>query len=198
MGTKGRLVIVSGPSGVGKNTIVRALAAHRSFHFSVSATTRPARPAETEGVDYHFVDASRFEAMIQEGELLEWAEFAGHRYGTPFHQVLKPIEAGEDVVLDVEVSGALQVMDGYPEAVSIFMMPPSLAELEARMRGRRDMSEQQIATRLAIARDQMPVGRARFRHVVVNEDLDETVAAIMEILGRPPVDPPDVAEPSEG
>ena len=159
------------------------MAAHRAFHFSVSATTRQARPAETDGVDYHFVDPVTFSSMIEEGRLLEWAEFAGSRYGTLREEVLGYLEEGRDVVLDVEVSGALQVMESYPDTVSIFVMPPSIEELESRMRGRRDMSESQIATRLALAQDQMEVGPNRFRHVVVNKDLDATVAAIMDILG---------------
>ena len=177
------MVIISGPSGVGKNTVVRAMAAQRTFHFSVSATTRQARPAETDGVDYHFVDAEIFSSMIEEARLLEWAEFAGSRYGTLREEVLGYLEDGQDVVLDVEVSGALQVMESYPDAVSIFVMPPSIEELESRMRGRRDMSEAQIATRLALAKEHMEVGPKRFRHVVVNQDLDATVGAIMDILG---------------
>ena len=180
---RGRLVIISGPSGVGKNTVVRGMAERRTFHFSVSATTRPARPGETDGVDYHFVDAGTFSSMIEEDRLLEWADFAGSRYGTLREEVLDYLEDGHDVVLDVEVSGALQVMASYPDAISIFVMPPSIEELESRMRGRRDMSEPQIATRLALAEEQIAVGPERFRHVVVNEDLDATVAAIMDILG---------------
>ena len=134
-------------------------------------------------MDYHFVDSEAFESMVAEDRLLEWAEFAGSRYGTLRGEVLDYLEGGRDVVLDVEVSGALQVMESYPDAVSIFVMPPSIEELESRMRGRRDMSESQIATRLALAQEQMQVGPDRFRHVVVNEDLDATVASIMDILG---------------
>lgn len=182
VGGSGRLVIISGPSGVGKNTVVKGLAAHRPFHFSVSATTRAPRPGERDRIDYHFVDDEAFAAMIREERLLEWAEFAGRRYGTPRAQVVDHLAAGTDVVLDVEVSGAFRVMDAYPDAVSIFVMAPSIEELEARMRGRRDMSEAQIATRLALAEEQMQVGPRRFRHVVVNEDLDATVAAILDIL----------------
>lgn len=186
---RGRLVIISGPSGVGKNTIVRALAARLPFHFSVSATTRPARPGEADGVDYRFLDEEGFSAMVREGRMLEWAEFAGSRYGTPRAPVIERLAAGEDVVLDIEVDGAVQVMEAYPDAVSIFVMPPSFEELEARMRGRRDMSEEQIAMRLALAEEQMEEGRRRFRCEVVNEDLDAVVAAVAGILeesGPPP------------
>jgi len=114
--------------------------------------------------------------------MLEWAEFAGNRYGTPKDQVTERLEAGEDVVLDIEVNGALQVMEVYPDAVSIFVMPPSFEELEARMRGRMDMSEEQIAMRLALAEEQMKEGRRRFRHRVVNEDLNAVVSVIADIL----------------
>lgn len=187
---RGRLIIISGPSGVGKNTVVRGMAARRSFHFSVSATTRPARPGESDGVDYHFIDHDAFSTMIREGRLLEWAEFAGSRYGTPNEEVLGPLASGKDVVLDIEVSGAIRVMEVFAESTSIFVMPPSIGELEARMRGRRDMTEAQISTRLALAREQMEVGPRQFDHVVVNEDLDTTVDEIMHIIGSTVSEPP--------
>lgn len=179
----GRLIIISGPSGVGKNTVVSGMASRRSFHFSVSATTRAARPGESDGVDYHFIDREAFSMMIREDRLLEWAEFAGSRYGTPKEEVLGPLANGEDVVLDIEVTGAMYLMDLFPDAISIFVMPPSIGELEARMRGRRDMTELQISTRLALAEEQMKIGPLRFGHVVVNEDLGKTVDVIMRIIG---------------
>ena len=193
-GGRGRLIIISGPSGVGKNTVVRGMAGHRSFHFSVSATTRAARPGETDGVHYHFMDRETFSSLITEDRLLEWAEFAGSRYGTLRDEVFGYLEAGQDVVLDIEVSGAIRVMDSYPDAVSIFVIPPSIEELESRMRGRMDMSEAQIATRLRLAGEQIDVGRHRFRHVVVNVDLGETVAAIMDILSSTVREPSEVQE----
>lgn len=155
----------------------------------MSATTRPARPGEADGVDYHFLDEEGFSAMVREGRMLEWAEFAGSRYGTPRGPVAEHLAAGEDVVLDIEVEGAVQVMEAYPDALSIFVMPPSFEELEARMRGRMDMSEEQIAMRLALAEEQTAEGRRRFRREVVNEDLDAVVAAVAGILdesGPPP------------
>ena len=180
---RGRLIIISGPSGVGKNTVVRGMASRRSFHFSVSATTRTARAGESDGVDYHFIDHDAFSVMIREDGLLEWADFAGSRYGTPKEEVLGPLENGEDVVLDIEVTGAINLMDMFPEAISIFVMPPSIGELEARMRGRRDMTEAQILTRLSLAAEHMKSGPRRFGHVVVNEDLEKTIDMIMHIIG---------------
>ena len=171
--------------------MVRGMATRRSFHFSVSATTRPARPGESDGVDYHFIDHDAFSTMIREGRLLEWAEFAGSHYGTPKQEVLGPLATGEDVVLDIEVSGAIRMMEVFPEATSIFVMPPSIGELEVRMRGRRDMTEAQISTRLALAREQMKVGPHRFDHVVVNEDLETTVDEIMHIIGSTVPEPPE-------
>ncbi|MYF82832.1 MAG: guanylate kinase [Acidimicrobiia bacterium] len=182
----GRLVIISGPSGVGKNTVIRALAPHYSFHFAVSATTRARRPDETDGVEYYFIDDEAFSGLIEAGRLLEWAEFAGNRYGTLHDEVFAYLDTGQDVLLDVELNGAFQVMGSYPDALSIFLMPPSLDELESRMRGRRGMTEAQIATRLKLAEDQIDRFCHRFAHVVVNADLDTTVAAIVGILGSSP------------
>lgn len=124
--------------------------------------------------------------MIETGRLLEWAEFAGNRYGTLHDEVFAYLGAGRDVLLDVELNGAFQVMAAHPDALSIFLMPPSLDELESRMRGRRGMTEPQIATRLKLAEAQIERGWHRFAHVVVNADLDATVAAIAGILGSSP------------
>ena len=188
-------MIISGPSGVGKNTVIRALAPHHDFHFAVSATTRSRRPDETDGVEYHFVDEKAFSALEAEGRLLEWAEFAGNRYGTLRDEVFAHLEAGRDVLLDVELNGAFQVMATYPDALSIFLMPPSLDELESRMRGRRGMTEAQIATRLELAGSQIERGWHRFAHVVVNADLDDTVSAIAGILGGQPSEARTVVGP---
>ena len=171
---------------MGKNTVVRALEPLHQFHFAVSATTRARRPEETDGVEYHFVSEDEFTAMVESGRLMEWAEFAGSRYGTPYEEVASYLEEGTDVVLDVELSGAFQVMKTHPDATSIFLMPPSLEELETRMRGRRGMAESEIRTRLGIAETQIEKGWERFAHIVVNADLDATVSEIAVILRRYP------------
>ena len=152
-------MIISGPSGVGKNTVVRALSPLHNFHFAVSATTRNRRPDETHGVEYFFVDDQAFSRLIEQGKLLEWAEFAGHRYGTLQDEVFLHLDQGQDVLLDVELNGAYQVMEAYPDAISIFLMPPDLDVLESRMRGRRGMTEAEIATRLKLAESQIADGR---------------------------------------
>ena len=152
----------------------------------MSATTRARRPDETDGVEYYFIGDEAFSGLIEGGRLLEWAEFAGNRYGTLHDEVFAYLDTGQDVLLDVELNGAFQVMGAYPDALSIFLMPPSLDELESRMRGRRGMTEAQIATRLKLAEDQIERGWHRFAHVVVNADLDTTVAAIVGILGSSP------------
>jgi guanylate kinase len=132
------------------------------------------------------VDDEAFSELIEEGRVMEWAEFAGNRYGTLRDEVFDYLDTGQDVLLDVELNGAFQVMSAYPDALSIFLMPPSLDELESRMRGRRGMTEAQIATRLKLAEAQIERGWHRFAHVVVNADLDNTVVAIAGILrGQP-------------
>jgi guanylate kinase len=181
----GRLVVVSGPSGVGKGTMVAALRARRGeLELSVSATTRPQRPGETDGVQYHFLDRDRFDAMAAAGGFLEWAEFNGHRYGTPAAPVLAALEAGRTVLLEIEVQGARQVKERVPEALLIFLQPPDKRELERRLHQRGTESAQEISERLGIA-DAELASTADFDRVVVNEDLDEAVQEILRILDEP-------------
>jgi guanylate kinase len=177
--------VVSGPSGAGKSSVVAGLAERLPFHFSVSMTTRSARPGEVDGRDYRFVDRGRFLAARDAGELLEWAEYSGCLYGTPRGQVERRLAAGEDVLLDIEMLGARQVKAAFPAALLIFIAPPSLEVLEARLRGRGDTGDEQIARRLAAAASQIEEARARFDHIVVNDDLGRAIAEVAGILTAP-------------
>jgi len=166
--------------------VVGALAAQHPFYFSISATTRSARPGETDGIEYYFVELDEFERMRDAGELLEWAEYSGRLYGTPRSPVVDRLGAGDDVLLDIEVHGAVQVKTSYPEAITLFLAPPSLDELERRLRARGDTEADDIERRLAIARWQMEVAEERFDHVVTNDSVDGAVERILRILDTSP------------
>ena len=171
MAERGKLLILSGPSGAGKSTVIAELMKLRGgekLRFSVSATTRSARPGEVDGKDYYFVSREEFENMAAAGELLEHAEFVGNAYGTPKAPVVAQMEQGNTVVLDIEVQGAAQVKALMPEAVSVFLMPPSLEELEARLRSRGTESEETILSRLAQARRDMPLAET-YDFKVIND-----------------------------
>lgn len=180
---RGRLLVVSGPSGVGKSSVVDGLAQRVPFHFSVSLTTRPARPGEVDGTDYHFVTRDEFERRIQDEDLLEWAEYNGNLYGTPKADLLGRLRAGEHVVLDIENHGAAQVKANHPEATLVFLAPPSLGELRRRLlsRGNTDGTDR----RLAIAASQLEEARDLFDHIVVNDDLDAAIDEVVDILTAP-------------
>jgi len=174
---------VAGPSGVGKGTVVRrVLELVPGLRLSVSATTRPPRPAERDGVDYRFLDEAAFDELARGGGLLEHAEVFGHRYGTPRRWVEERLEAGEDVVLEIDVQGADQVRRAIPEAVLIFLDTPSMPELERRLRSRGTEDEARLARRLATAERERGQ-RARFDHVVVNDDLVRASAQVAAIIG---------------
>lgn len=179
---RGRLVVIAGPSGAGKSTIVRGLLHLRPFRFSVSATTRTPRPGEIDGVHYHFVDVAGFRRMVDDGELLEWAEYGANLYGTPLAPVLEVLDQGDDILLEIEVNGAQQVREIHPEATMIFIRPPSLDELERRLRARGDTDEDAISRRLDIAADELAVADELFDHVVVNDDVDTAMTQVLEIL----------------
>lgn len=171
-----RIVVVTAPSGAGKTTIAhRLLAAIPELRFSVSATTRPPRAHERDGVDYHFVDGPAFEALRAADALLEWEEvYPGRFYGTPRAELAR-VAPGGALLLDVDVKGALHVKDLFgADALTLFIAPPSLAVLEARLRARGTESEKTLAVRLARARDELAYAD-RFDHVVVNERLEEAV-----------------------
>lgn len=177
---RGLLVVIAGPSGVGKGTVhARVRAALPESVLSVSMTTRPPREGERDGVHYHFVDLETFERCIADGALLEWAEYAGHRYGTPRQPAEEAIADGRVVVLDIELQGALQVKEHDPEALLVFLEPPSFQELERRLRARGTEDPDAIARRLDRAWEELAAGD-RFDVRVVNDDLDRCVA---EVLG---------------
>lgn len=177
------LLVLSSPSGGGKSTIARKLVQERDdVAFSVSATTRPMRPGETDGKDYHFLSDEEFDRRLESGGFLEWATYDGRRYGTLVSEVQRIFEEGSNVLLDIEIEGARQVRRQFPDAVTVFVLPPSGAELAARLRRRDTESEEQVARRLERAQEELRAA-GEYDYVVVNDDLVvavEQVAAIVE------------------
>lgn len=176
------LIVFTGPSGVGKGTVLKALLArHPELHVSISATTRSPRSGEVDQVHYYFLTRSQFEAMVAQGEFLEWAEFAGNLYGTPRQPVLDRMAKGERVLLEIELEGARQVRKTAPDALQIFMQPPSIEELEARIRKRGQETEEAIARRLARAKVEMDSAH-EFDVQIMNDDFDMTVEMLENAL----------------
>jgi len=193
----GALFVVTGASGTGKTTLVKeALRAVPRLEYSVSVTTRPARPGEVDGQDYRFLDRGAFEDLRDAGALLEWAEVYGNCYGTPRAPVEAALARGDSVLLEIDVQGARQVVEAFPEAVTIFVLPPDVAALEGRLRGRRSDSEAVIARRLREAMLQISAC-GEFRYLVTNGDLasahDHFQAVIVAELCRAPRRPGLVA-----
>lgn len=181
MSEPGLLIIISGPSGAGKGTLGEYLCQEvPGIYFSVSATTRPPRPGEKEGVDYFFVPDLEFDRMLRSGELLEWATFDGYRYGTPRGFVQQLLAEGKDVLLDIEVQGARQVKDRYPGAVLVFILPPSREELRKRLL-RRGTDAEQLERRLRTAEEQLKQ-MAMYDYVVVNDEVLLAVEKLRSII----------------
>ena len=182
---KGLLIIISGPSGVGKGTVRNYFMNDESLKlvYSISMTTRSPRAGEQDGVDYIFSTREEFEKAIQNGELLEWAEFVGNYYGTPIAQVEKLREEGKNVLLEIEVQGATQVREKCPDAVSIFIIPPSMEELENRIRGRRSEPEEIVQQRLAKAEKEMKMMN-NYKYIVRNDDPKLAADLISSIIKR--------------
>lgn len=181
-GGKGLLFIVSAPSGTGKTTIVERLVQRvPNLCMSRSYTSRPARPGETDGVDYNFISRERFEAMIAEGAFLEWADVFGSYYGTSAADTDAALAQGEDVVLVIDVQGARQVRSRGCDAVSIFVLPPSAAILEQRLRGRSKDSDEQIRRRLAVARVEVNE-YSQYDYLIVNDELETAVGRLEAIV----------------
>ena len=179
---KGKLLIVSGPSGTGKSTVLHALMEGRDdLCFSISATTRKAREGETDGVHYHFLTEETFRQWIAEGAFLEYAEYTGNFYGTPEKFVDEAAAAGRDVLLDIDVQGAEQVRRKRPDAVSVFLFPPSWAELERRLTGRGAGGAEQTRKRLLRAREELQSARS-YQYFVINDKVENAVRELSAIL----------------
>lgn len=179
---RGRLFVIAAPSGAGKTSLVRALMEREpALRFSISYTTRPQRPTETHGRDYFFVTGAEFEAMAGRGEFLEHARVFDHRYGTARGQVEASLGAGQDLILEIDWQGAQQIREAMPECVSIFILPPSRAELERRLRSRATDSDEVIRRRLRDAASDM-MHWNEFDHVVVNDDFEQALEALLHIV----------------
>ncbi len=178
----GILFVVSAPSGTGKTTLShRLIASEPRLRFSISATTRQPRDGETGGVDYHFVDRQRFDAMVAAGDLLEWAEVHGNRYGTPLAEWQRARADGVDLVLDIDTQGALQVRERMPDSALIFVLPPSVDVLEQRIRGRGTDDDATIRRRLAAAAEELALA-TRYDYVIVNDDLARAESELIAIV----------------
>lgn len=182
MNRRGKTFIVSGPSGVGKSTVLRGLFAGRDdLYFSVSATTRAPREGEADGKDYHFISADRFRGMISEDAFLEYAEYVGNFYGTPKKYVDEAMDAGKDAILDIEIQGAAQVSRKRPETVRIFIAPPSWEELERRLTARGTDTPEKIRQRLLRAKVELDSARD-YDYFVINDTVEQAVEELRAIL----------------
>ncbi|MEJ5185532.1 MAG: guanylate kinase [Candidatus Geothermincolales bacterium] len=181
---KGRLFVVSGPSGVGKGTVISALLSkYPKAWLSISATTRKPRPGERHGVDYFFIEEDDFLDKARKGDFLEWAEVHGNLYGTPVGEVERKLAEGRDVFLEIDVKGALQVMKKVPDAITIFLAPPSMEELEKRLLKRGTESEEEIDIRLRNAEKEARFAQS-FRYLIINDDLERAVEELCAIYEK--------------
>jgi len=181
-GEKGKLVVISAPSGTGKGTVIGELLKQRpDFVFSVSATTRKPRPGEKDGVAYLFISHDKFRDMISNDEFLEYAEYIGEFYGTPSGPIKACVDSGDTIILDIEVQGAKQVMKKVTDAVTIFIVAPNMNELESRLRGRGTDSEEKLLARLKRAELEMEE-RYHYDHIVVNDSASRAAQEILNII----------------
>jgi len=176
----GSLVVLSGPGGVGKSTVSKEVRAHNDFWVSVSATTREPRHTESHGLDYIYMSDEEFDRAISNGYFLEWANFAGARYGTPKQPVLDALSKGKDVLLEIDIDGAKQVKANWPDAILVFLEPPSWEELVSRLEGRATDSPERRAERLALAQDEMSQSPF-FDHILVNDQVEHVVSSLIRL-----------------
>lgn len=186
MNSPGKLVVVTGPSGVGKSTVVREVLRRTGAEFSVSVTTRKPRPGETDGRDYRFVGRTAFENMVKHGELLEWAEVFGELYGTPAGPVHEAIQAGKTIVLEIDVEGGIQVRDKMPDATYVLICPPGDQVLADRLTGRGSETPEKMRDRLAKAAQEMAAARTSgvYNHEVINDDLETAIQQVVAIMNQ--------------
>lgn len=179
----GLLLVLSAPSGAGKTTLAhRLLTALPEAVFSISATTRPPRGEERDGKDYHFLSPSEFQGKIDEGEFVEWAEVYGHRYGTLHKTLNKALEQGQVAIFDIDVQGGSTIKSKYPGAVSVFILPPSMQELERRLRDRKTDPEETIRKRLGLARVEVERGTSSYDYLIVNDDLTRAFDDLLAVI----------------
>ena len=176
----GSLVVLSGPGGVGKSTVSKEIRYHNDFWVSVSATTRKPRHTESHGVDYIYMSDEEFDRAISNGYFLEWATFAGARYGTPRQPVLEALKLGKDVLLEIDIDGAKQVKTNWPDAILVFLEPPSWEELVSRLEGRATDSAERRAQRLTLAQEEMAQSPF-FDHILVNDQVEHVVASLIRL-----------------
>ncbi len=179
---RGILVIISGPSGVGKGTVrQKVFEKSDNLTYSISMTTRKKRSGEEDGIDYYFVSKEEFSDAIAKGKMLEWAEFVGNYYGTPYDKVEEQLQQGKDVVLEIEIQGALQVKEKIADALFIFLMPTSLEELKARLRKRGSETPEVINKRLEKAKKEIPL-KTNYDYVIINDDVDRAADVILKVI----------------
>ena len=180
--TKGLLIVISGPSGVGKGSILKKVVGRRNnLKLSVSYTTREPREGEIEGQHYHFLSESEFLNIVDKGEMFEHAKYCGNYYGTPLKALNQELDKGNNVILEIEVQGGEQVINKFPDVISIFVLPPSLKELSERLSGRASDSKEVISQRIEKSKQEMTLSK-RYKYVVINEYIDECASQILKII----------------
>jgi len=183
---KGRVIVITGPSGVGKSSIVSQARLRSGAVFSVSATTRKPRPGEQDKEDYFFIDSNTFRSMVDAGEMLEWAEVFGECYGTPARPVRQAVDRGESIILEIDVQGAVQVARKLPDATFILIAPPSMDALKSRLTGRGSETPQQIDKRLGEAESELRLAGESgiYQHKVINDDLDAAIEKVVAVINQ--------------